>query len=64
MYRTVEELTREELEELKQDYYLNEINGNASYGELAAIDDLVTDADIFVAFAGVEFVEEDFYYNL
>ena len=43
---SVKDLTREQLIELKQRYY-TERNENVSYGELADIDNLVSDDEIF-----------------
>lgn len=61
----VKELSREQLVELKQNY-LTELadkrNGEGvSYGELANADELVTDEEIFLFYAGVDFVSEDFF---
>lgn len=56
----VKELTRNQLTELKQHYYC-ENNENVSWGELAKIDDLVSDKDIFEEYSGTYFVEEDFF---
>lgn len=56
---SVKELTREQLTELKQNYYC-EINENVSWGELANIDDLVSDDKIFEEYKNFYFVEEDF----
>ena len=57
---TIQELNRDQLEQLKQHYYEEMHPEGVSYGELAAIDELVSDAEIMEHFAGVEFVEEDF----
>lgn len=57
----VEELTREQLTELKQNYYCNVLDNNASYGELADIDNLVSDKEVFEYYNGTIFVEEDFF---
>lgn len=56
----VKELTRSQLVELKQRYY-TEKNGDVSYGELANIDNIVTDNEIFEEYQNVDFVEEDFF---
>lgn len=56
----VRELNRKQLEELKQRYY-TEKNENVSYGELADIDKLVTDNEIFEEYEHIEFCEEDFF---
>ena len=57
---SVKELTREQLIELKQRYYA-ERNENVSYGELADIDNLVSDNEIFEEYGDITFVEEDFF---
>ena len=59
---SVKELTREQLIELKQRYY-TERNENVSYGELADIDNLVSDNEIFEEYGYITFVEEDFLCN-
>ena len=56
---SVKDLTREQLIELKQRYY-TERNENVSYGELADIDNLVSDNEIFEEYGHITFVEEDF----
>lgn len=57
---SIKELTREQLIELKQRYY-TERNENVSYGELADIDNLVSDNEIFEEYGDITFVEEDFF---
>lgn len=53
---TVKELTREQLEIVKQRYYMQKMDeesgAGVSYGELAAIDTLVTDEEIFAEYEG------------
>lgn len=59
----VRELNREQLEELKQHYYMFEKFGkeiSASWGELAMIDELVTDEEVFDFYENTIFVEDDF----
>lgn len=56
----VQELNKVQLEELKQRYY-TEKNENVSYGELADIDNLVSDKEIFEEYEGIEFTEDDFF---
>lgn len=56
----VTELSRDQLTELKVRYY-TERNENVSYGELANINELVTDAEIFEEYDFVCFVEDDFF---
>lgn len=58
---SVEELSREQLIELKQNYYCNVLNNNASYGELADIDNLVSDEEIFKEYGGIIFTNDDFF---
>ena len=63
----VTELTRDELTELKTRYYsdlLDQRGETPSYGELSAIDELVTDEEVYQEYADVDFVEEDFFGNL
>lgn len=55
----VTNLNREQLTELKQNYYC-ENNDNVSWFELATIDDLVSDEDIFEEYEEVYFTEDDF----
>ena len=57
----VNELNRDQLEELKQRYYVDHVNENPSYGELAAIDDLVSDEEVYEEYAGTDFVVDDFF---
>ena len=59
---SVKELTREQLIELKQRYY-TERNENVSYGELADVDNWVSDNEIFEEYGYITFVEEDFLCN-
>ncbi len=56
----VNELNKNQLEELKERYY-TERNENVSYGELANIDNLVSDKEIFEEYKDVYFVEDDFF---
>jgi hypothetical protein len=63
----VTELTRDELTELKTRYYsdlLDQRGETPSYGELSAIDELVTDEEVYQEYADVDFVEEDFFGNI
>ena len=61
---SVRELTREQLEQLKVQYLDNllmeEENRNISYGEIANINDLVSDKLIYDLYDMYDFVEEDF----
>ena len=61
---TVQELTRDQLTELKQRMIDDEIcekeGRGASYGELAEAES-VPDEKVFEHYAGIEFVEDDFF---
>lgn len=56
----VQELNRNQLEELKERYYI-ERNENVSYGELSNINNLVSDEEIFNEYGHINFVEDDFF---
>lgn len=57
----VTELKRYQIEQLKA-LHLSCLTGEGiSYGELAAADELVTDEEIFEAYAGTRFTEDDFF---
>lgn len=62
---TVQELTRDELVCLKQDYLderLYETEGrSASYSEIADADELVSDEKIFAVYSGYDFCHGDFF---
>lgn len=55
----VQELNRDCIETLKQSYYCDR-NESVSYDELANIDNLVSDDELFDYYGGVEFTEDDF----
>ena len=61
----VQELNKEQLQQLKVRYLdelLQEEEGhNISYGEIANIDDIVSDKIMFDLYEHIEFVEEDFF---
>ncbi len=59
---TVRELNRDQLEELKQ-HYLTEMNGDngTSYEELAFADNIVSDEEIYDAYADTIFTNDDFF---
>lgn len=62
---TVQELNREQLQQVKVNYYTNDCNepsGPLSYGEIMDIDNIISDEEIYEAYAGVDFVEDDFFY--
>jgi len=56
----VKELSRTQLEQLKQDYYCK-TNTAVSWGELANIDALVSDETIYENYKDICFTEEDFF---
>lgn len=62
---TIRELTKEELTEMKQVYYGCLINSteqrDLSLNELANIDSIVSDKEIFEAYGNIEFTEDDFF---
>ena len=60
-YMSVEELPREALQELKQRYYTNNYDDELSYGEMDAIDDIVSDEEVFDEYGGTQFTEDDFF---
>ena len=74
-YFGVDELTREELIELKEAYMCELVNegtygetfgvewNEPSWGEIAASDELVPDEVVFEHYSGVSFVDEDFFCN-
>lgn len=55
----VRELTREQLEMVKQRYYCM-AHDNVSYAELLNINELVSDEEIFEEYSDTMFVEDDF----
>jgi hypothetical protein len=59
---SVEELNKEQLTELKQNYYCNVVKENegVSYGELADVDNLVSDKEIKEYYSDTYFVNDDF----
>lgn len=56
----VKELNRAQLLQLKANYYEGQHPEGVSYGELASVDELVSDEEIIDAYDGVNFVEKDF----
>lgn len=63
----VTELTRDELTELKTRYYtdlLDKRGESPSYGELSAIDELVSDEEVYQEYADVDFCKDDFFGNM
>ena len=60
-YMSVYELNRDRLTAVKAEYYIHEHEDEGtSYGELAIIDDLVSDAEVFEIFAAYTFTQDDF----
>ena len=59
---TVYELNKNELMELKQNYYFKS-HSVCTFGELASIDSLVTDKEVFEEYRNVTFTKEDFFCN-
>lgn len=57
----VTDLTREQLTQLKLDYFVIEIDPEPSYMELCEIDNIVPDETVTEYFEGVEFTEDDFF---
>lgn len=64
-YITIENLTNEQKEQLKINYLDEKLmeteNRNISYGEMANINDLVSDEEIIEAYGHISFVKEDFW---
>ena len=61
--KTVYELTREQLAELKQDYLIQmaeETGAEVYASEMANADAIVPDATIFEAYEGTVFTDDDF----
>ena len=58
---SVRDLNRDQLTQVKQHYYVmkHESTGT-SYGELAAINELVTDEEIYTEYDGTIFYKDDF----
>ena len=56
---TVKELNRDQLIELKTTYYMNK-HENVSWGELANIDELVSDEEVYNGYDYITFTEDDF----
>ncbi len=58
---SVEELPREAIQELKQRYYAEKYDKDLSYGELADIDNIVSDEEVFDEYGDTNFTEDDFF---
>ena len=65
LMKTVKELSREQLVELKgrylDDRLFEEENRGASYGELCSADKIVSDEEIFAEYEGCIFSDDDFF---
>lgn len=57
---TVYDLTREQLQQLKQRHMMEQ-GASLSWDELADIDSVVSDEEIQEAYEGTNFVEDDFF---
>lgn len=60
--KSVKELSKDELAELKQRYY-NELHTDVSLDELANINEIVTDKEVYDYYKNVSFVNDDFICN-
>ena len=64
----VSELTRNEMEELKQNYlcqHLEKIEGRTpSWMELSNVNECVSDEEICEHYSGIEFSKDDFFCNM
>lgn len=61
---TVYELSHDQLQQVKVNYYTNDLgepNGPLSYGDLLNIDGIVSNDEVYDAYAGVDFTEDDFF---
>lgn len=61
---TVYELNHDQLSQVKVNYYTNDLdepNGPLSYGDLIDIDNIVSDDEVYDAYDGVDFTEDDFF---
>lgn len=59
---TVHELTRDQLNELKQHYICDE-SYHVSMNDIANADILISDEEIFDEYDGIEFTEDDFLWS-
>ena len=60
----IQELNPTQLEQVKQRYYIEkqETAGEpVSFGDLMQIDELVSDEEVFDAYSGTVFTEDDFF---
>lgn len=61
---SIQELNPTQLEQVKQRYYIEkqeEAGEPVSFGDLMQIDELVSDEEVFDAYSGTVFTEDDFF---
>ena len=61
---TVYDLNRDQLTEVKQRMLMeqyDQLGETPSYGELADVDDLISDEEVYAEYAGTDFVPDDFF---
>lgn len=61
---SIQELNPTQLEQVKQRYYIEkqeEAGEPVSFGDLIQIDELVSDEEVFDAYSGTVFTEDDFF---
>lgn len=61
---SIQELNPTQLEQVKQRYYIEkqeEAGEPVSFGDLMQIDGLVSDEEVFDAYSGTVFTEDDFF---
>ena len=56
----ISQLNVEQLEQVKVHYWTEKNGENISYGEIANIDNLVSNEEIFEAYGHMDFTEDDF----
>lgn len=56
----VYELSREQLTELKQNYYSDFFDGKLTWNKQACIDEFISDEDMFAIYGNTDFVNDDF----
>ena len=60
----IQELNPTQLEQVKQRYYIEKqetAGETVSFGDLMQIDELVSDEEVFDAYSGTVFTEDDFF---
>jgi hypothetical protein len=60
-YKTVRELSREQLDELKSRHYAEMHGADVSIGDLMGIDELISDSEIFEEYKDDNFTDDDFF---